>query len=148
MHFGGIFSDFSLHWGYVYMEDFIPGCLNPGRNSTVFTWHDSSRKEWNLQAKLSCSVHPRLGLLHEFILDYALVSEKVGKIVNFEKHDVWPWREPGNVWTMSKICSRFSVFTSLSLFSPGRKQLHVNMENRTPKYACSSWDNFPPGLVM
>ena len=23
--------------GYIYMEDFIPGCLNPGRNSTVFT---------------------------------------------------------------------------------------------------------------
>ena len=30
-------------------------------------------------------------------LDYALVSEKVGKIVNFEKHDVWPWREPRKV---------------------------------------------------
>ena len=38
-----------------------------------------------LFAELSCSVHPRLSLLHEFILDNALVSEKVGKIVNFEK---------------------------------------------------------------
>ena len=45
----------------------------------------------------SCSVHPGLSLLHEFILDNALVSEKVGKIVNFEKHDVWPWWEPRKV---------------------------------------------------
>ena len=50
-----------------------------------------------MQAELSCSVHPRLSLLHEFILDYAFVSEKVRKIVNFEKHDVWPWREPRKV---------------------------------------------------
>ena len=49
------------------------------------------REEWNLQAELSCSVHPGLSLLHEFILDKALVSVKV---VNSEKHDVWPWREP------------------------------------------------------
>ena len=41
--------------------------------------HDLSREEWNLPAELSCSVHPGLSLLYDFILDNALVSEKVVK---------------------------------------------------------------------
>ena len=51
---------------------------------------------------------PGWGLLHEFISDNALVSEKVGKIVNFEKHDVRPSRPWQETCTMSKIWSRFS----------------------------------------
>ena len=92
------------------MEDFIPGWLNPGQNSTVFIWRDSSREEWNLQTELSCSVHPGLSLLREFILENAFVSEKGGKIVNFKEHGIWPWWEPRKVWIMLKIWSRFSQY--------------------------------------
>ena len=67
------------------MDDIILGWLNPGRNSTVLTWHDSAREEWNLQVELSFSIHPGLSLLDEFILDSALVLEKVEKLNFFEK---------------------------------------------------------------
>ena len=71
-------------------------------STSTFTWRissrdDSFRVKSNLQAELSCSVHPGLSLLHEFILDNTLVSEKVAKIVNFEEHDVLPRQEPRKV---------------------------------------------------
>ena len=48
------------------MEDFIPGWLNPGRNSAAFTWHDSSRDEWNKVAVKTFSAQPGPSALLEY----------------------------------------------------------------------------------
>ena len=60
------FLGVSLAYGAVYMEDFIPGWLNPGRNSAAFTWHDSSRDEWNKVAVKTFSAQPGPSALLEY----------------------------------------------------------------------------------
>ena len=97
--------------------------IRPGRSGTCE------------QSYLSCSVHPGPSLLHEFILDIALVSEKVGKIVNFGKQCL---AIVGTLESLNHVEDLKQVFTILSLFIPGQKQLRVYMENRTMKYASSS----------
>ena len=98
---------------------------------------------WKLLAELSCSVHPGLSLLHEFILGNAFVSEKVGKIVilrNMMSGHAGHGGNPGKF----EPCRRFEVgfhpcssrdenscalhgesYNEVRIFTPGRAR-HVN----------------------
>ena len=74
--------------------------------------------------------------MHEFILDNALVLEKVEKIVNFEEHG----GNPGKF----ESCRRFEVGFHNTYLCSSRDE---NSCMCTPKYACCSRDNFYPGLI-
>ena len=160
--FRKLFSDLKTG-STCYKEDFIPGWLNPGRNTTGLTWNDSSRDDWSLRAELTCSIDC-LSFLHEFFCDEHWQVEISIRVVkcNSKRFSVWglwpglwrcstclhhvttrlyfgvkPWRKP------KKMLKSWRIF-SQNVVHPGSKTVTSACLHRESYIEVfdSSWDMF------